>query len=313
MHALSVDVEDWNNAAVLFRCGRVVPPTEDIVRNTERVLELFDEHDVKATWFVLGEVAEHFPELAQRLGSNGHRVGVHGYHHHRLHELTPSELRESLGRAKKVVEDATGQEAMGFRAPAMSLTKATDWAYEIIAETGFRYSSSIYPTWISRHGVPKATVGAHHVALANGGNILEIPLTVIKLGVLRLPVCGGGYLRHFPLWWTQAAMRLLNREGRSAVVYFHPHELVGEPCFDPFPIPVSEEERREIHRFVWSQFRNSQFTEGKLTSLFSKWRFAPIEVVFQNEIPKAVDADSKRPASPSQLGGTLPQLRSKQM
>ena len=139
VHALSVDVEDWNNAAVLWVAGRIVPPTDDVVRNTERMLGLFEEHGVKATWFVLGEVAETFPGLVRRLAEGGHELGVHGYHHHRLHELGPTRFRESILRAKATVEGVSGTRTRGYRAVAMSLTRATWWAYDTLFEVGGEY------------------------------------------------------------------------------------------------------------------------------------------------------------------------------
>ena len=280
VHALSIDVEDWNNAAVLWVSGRVVPPTDAVVRNSHRLLELFSAHGVQATWFVLGEVAEHFPDLVRRLVAEGHEVGVHGYHHHRIHELDRGAYRESVLRAKQTVEQASGRRARGYRAVAMSLTRATWWAYDVLVEAGFEYSSSLFPTRASRHGVPDARMEAARVEAPGGGRLVEIPLTVLPVAGFRVPVCGGGYLRHPPGWVTHWAMRRLERAGRPAVVYVHPYELdTGAPLI-VVPADLDSEARRRLRKLVPGQFRNRQHTEAKLRGLLAEFRFAPLETVF---------------------------------
>jgi polysaccharide deacetylase family protein (PEP-CTERM system associated) len=287
VHALSIDLEDWNNAAVLWMSGRVVPPTDDVVRNGERMLELLEETGVRATWFVLGEVAETFPELVRSLVRAGHEVGVHGFHHHRLHELGEDRFRESIVRAKGVVEDAAGVRVKGYRAVAMSLTRETWWAYDAVVEAGFAYSSSLFPTRASRHGVPDAPVEAH-VVRVEGGQLLEIPLTVVSLAGVRLPAVGGGYLRHLPLWFSRWALRKLGREGRPAVVYLHPYELDAHAKLKGLPDDLDGDARRRIERLVPGQFRNREHTERKLRNLLGGFSFAPIETVFADLLPRPV-------------------------
>jgi len=289
VHALSVDVEDWNNAVVLWIGGRVVPPTAAVVRNTERMIELIEGHGLRATWFVLGEVAATFPGLVRRLVKGGHEIGVHGYHHHRIHDLGRDAFRESIRRAKAVVEDAAGGQVKGYRAVAMSLTRATWWAYEVLIEQGFEYSSSVMPSRVARHGFPEAEVGVHSVRLA-GGHLLEVPLTVVSIAGVRIPAAGGGYLRHLPGWFSRWSLKRLERERRPAVVYLHPYELDCEAELRETTVGLDAHVRRRIEKLVPSQIRGRQHTITKLRALFGRFRFAPISTVFAEQLTASAPA-----------------------
>lgn len=285
---MTVDLEDEESGLSLAASGRVVPPTDRMVCNTRLLLGLLDEFGLKATWFVLGEVAEHFPTLVRRLADQGHEIGVHGYHHHRLYELTPESFRASICRAKAVVEDAAGVRVRGHRAAAMSLTRATWWALDVLAEVGFEYDSSVFPFERSeRYGVAGAPVGVHVIDLGGGRRIVEIPLSVVTMAGRRLPVCGGGYLRHFPMAVTRWAMRRLERASRPAVVYLHPYEVDPGARQRGFMSELSTEEREKIGRLVKGQYRNRDKTLSRLRALFAAHRFAPLEHVFQAELARA--------------------------
>ncbi|MGV8042539.1 MAG: DUF3473 domain-containing protein [Thermoanaerobaculaceae bacterium] len=248
------------------------------------MLDLFAEHGARATCFVLGDVAEAFPGLIRRIVAAGHELGVHGWHHHRIFQLDRSMFGESLRRAKGLLEELSGRPVLGYRAVAMSITRETWWAYDVISELGFLYSSSIYPFRGSRYGVPGAPLGPHRVRTAAGAELLEIPLSVAQLGPLRLPVLGGGYLRHFPFLVNRWALRALEREGRRAVVYLHPYELeVGEGAV-ALSAPLPDAERAKVRRFMRGQLRNRQHTQAKVRGLLSMARFSPIEDVFQAEL-----------------------------
>lgn len=275
LHGLSVDVEDWNNTAVLALTGRIVPPTDAVVRNTEALLALFAEHRVQATWFVLGEVAEAFPGLVREIAAAGHEVGVHGFHHHRLFQLTPAAFRASIQRAKAVVEQAAEQRVLGHRAVAFSLSASTWWAVEILVDLGFEYDSSVFPFRGTRYGLPRAPLTPYRIATARG-SLLEVPLPVVDCGPLRLPCGGGGYLRHFPLWYTQWAIRALERRGRPAVSYVHPYEvdLAYDTAF--FGRHLTQTENRRMHRLRWGQYRNRARTLSKLRCLLTQHRFGSI-------------------------------------
>lgn len=243
------------------------------------MLALVEDHGIKATWFVLGEVAASYPDLVRKLAAGGHEVGVHGWHHHRVFDLTPEALGESLRQARSLLQDITGQQVLGYRAVEFSITEKTRWAYETLAEVGFEYSSSVFPIGGRRYGVPRAPLIPFKVP-CRGRQLTEIPMTAVKVGPWRVPALGGGYLRHFPLAYTRLALWGLARERRPGLVYLHPHELGTVVSHGSFPIEVTDDELRRIRTLSRTYFRNIDRTEGKLRWLFARHRFAPVREVF---------------------------------
>lgn len=284
LNALTIDVEDMPACLLLRACGRVAPPTESVVPLTERLLSLAEEYGHRATCFVLGEVAERYPGLVRRIHSGGHELGVHGWHHHRVFDLERGVYRESLRRAKSLLEDISGAPVAGYRAVEFSIRKDTLYAYEVLAELGFRYSSSVFPIRGRRYGIPSADLVPYRVTVP-GGSLMEVPMTAVNLGPLRLPALGGGYLRHFPLLYSKVALWLLGREGRPAVMYLHPHEVGSALKVERFPIDLREGEAEKIASLGWSYFRNVHRTEGKLRWMFSRHRFGRIDEVHPVRIP----------------------------
>lgn len=284
LHALSLDIEDFSSGLLLLACDRIMPPSSDVMRLTQRMLAMFKEHNVRATCFVLGEVAEAFPGLIRDVAAAGHELGVHGWHHHRVFQLQPETYRQSLIRAKALLEDISGRPVIGYRAVAMSITRATWWAYEILAELGFVYSSSVYPFKGRRYGMNDVSVGPHLIEVPGSRRILEIPLSVIQFGSLRVPVLGGGYLRHLPILFSRFALSRLDRVGQRAVVYLHPYELDTKARLGSFPVPVSDGEMIALRRWARGQFRNRGHTEKKVRALLSHARFAPLAESFEAEI-----------------------------
>lgn len=278
-HALSVDVEDWNNLVVLNRTGRIVPPQPCVVRNTERMLELFQEHGARATWFMLGEVADAYPGLIRRLAEAGQELGVHGYHHHLVFNLTESAFRDGLRRAKDCLEQISGRVVLGYRAPAFSITPRVPWVLDVLAELGFVYDSSVYPFRGSRYGDPDAPLTRYDRPTRHGA-IAEVPLTVVDCGRWRLPCCGGGYLRHFPLAYSRWAMRAVERRDRPAVFYLHPYEIDVEYDAEFLDRHLNPDERRGFGRVRWLQYRGRSRTEVKLRWLLEHYRFEGIARVF---------------------------------
>ena len=274
-HALSVDVEDWYNGLVLVCDDRVVPPTPAVVRNTEALLALFAERGVRATWFLLGEVAATFPSLVARIAAGGHELGVHGFHHYRVERYTPDTFREAMRRAKETVEQAGGRAVLGHRAVAFSVTPQTPWVYEVLAGLGFRYDSSVFPFAGRRYGIADAPLVPYRIPTAQGA-IDEVPLAVVRLGPVRLPCAGGGYLRHFPLWWTRMGLRRCEAEGRSAVMYLHPYEV--ELGYDEAFVrrELLRVAPRRLARIRRSQYRNRDRTVTKLRRLMAEFSFAPV-------------------------------------
>lgn len=282
IHALSVDVEDLACGLLLRACNRVAPPSHDVVEATRRMLRLIDEHGIKATWFVLGEVAQSYPALVRELSAGGHEIGVHGWHHHRVFDLDPNTYRESLRNSRSLLQGLSGQEVLGYRAVEFSITSRTLWAYEILAELGFGYSSSVFPIGGRRYGIPDAPLRPYPVE-AGGRQLIEVPMTAVKVGPVRVPVLGGGYLRHFPLVYSKLALLKLKTQGRPGLMYLHPHELGTSVCPATFPIEISDEERARISEVSRTYFRNMDKTERKLRWIFSRYDFAPVRDVFLSE------------------------------
>lgn len=222
-NAMSVDVEEWfqvqNYADAIPRDGwdRLESRVE---ASTDRLLDLFAGCGVRATFFTLGWIAERHPRLIRRIVAGGHELASHGHGHEQVFAIGPARFRADIRRAKAVLEDAGGVAVAGYRAPTFSLTPArTPWAYDILAEEGHRYSSSVFP---GRHA------GAAEDALLpamQAGGVVELPLTALRAGGRCLPVAGGGWFRVTPQSLFVAALRRVNTQGRRGVFYLHPWEI----------------------------------------------------------------------------------------
>ncbi len=231
-NALSVDVEDYFHVEAF--ADRIRPETwsqfpSRVVQNTHRVLEMFAEAGARATFFVLGWVAEREPALVREILAAGHEVACHSHMHRRVFTMTPREFRADLCRALHAIEDAGGERVRGYRAPTFSIRHESLWALEILTEEGFLYDSSVFPVKHDLYGMPRAPRFPYTWRFQNGSSLHEIPPQTVRVCGRNLPVAGGGYLRIFPMSYTRWALRRLReREGRSAVIYFHPWELDPE-------------------------------------------------------------------------------------
>jgi polysaccharide deacetylase family protein (PEP-CTERM system associated) len=218
--AFTVDVEDWYQSCVDYDA----PITERVVRNVHRILAVLDEFGVKATFFVQGRVAETFPKLVEDLVREGHEIQSHGHTHRPLSRMNRVELLDELERARRTVEDAAGTRVTAFRAQDFSIGAENLWALDVLADVGFTVDSSIFPIRTPRYGIPGWPLGPHAVALAGGGQILEVPVAVWQSGPWRVPVAGGGYFRFAPAGLLTRALRSI-AAARPAVVYCHPYEF----------------------------------------------------------------------------------------
>jgi polysaccharide deacetylase family protein (PEP-CTERM system associated) len=219
--AFTIDVEDWYQSCVDFDA----PITSRVVRNTERVLEVLDEHCIKATFFVQGRVAETFPALVRRIIAEGHEVQSHGFSHRPLHRMSRWDLRNELDRARKTVEDAAGAQVTAFRAQDFSVLAGNLWAVDILAAVGFEVDSSIFPMKAGRYGIAGWEVAPHYVETPHHGRILEVPVAIWTMGRWRVPVAGGGYWRLIPASVLVRALRGIVATPRPAIVYCHPYEF----------------------------------------------------------------------------------------
>jgi polysaccharide deacetylase family protein (PEP-CTERM system associated) len=226
-NGLSVDVEDWFQVGAFEKViHRDNWPTlaDRVERNCEAILEMFAEADVQATFFTLGWVAERHPELMRRIAAAGHELASHGWDHVRVHKLDRDSFASDLDRARKTIEDATGVQVTGYRAPSFSIDQRTPWAYMVLAEQGYAYSSSVAPISHDHYGWREAPRFAFKPLPRS--DLIEIPVTTAELGGRRLAAGGGGFFRVLPYGFSRWAIRQVNRrEGRAAVFYFHPWEV----------------------------------------------------------------------------------------
>lgn len=276
LNVLSVDVEDYHNQLAVEYQQRIEPPNEEALRCTERLLDIFGDYDAKGTFFILGEIAEAFPQLVRRIAREGHHLGVHGYHHLRITWQSPESFRRAIGRAKWLIEDLTGQEADAYRAPWFSLRQTTLWALEILADLGFRYDSSMFPVQAQRFGIASAPRLPYRHRLSDDKTLWEVPLTTVTVANRRVGACGGGYLRVFPLSYTRYAMRQLQRQDRPAIVYMHPYEVEPKPNFTPLP-NMTPWQNLGFRFYNFHQCIGRKTVESKVRWLLENHRFGTIE------------------------------------
>lgn len=231
VNGMSVDVEDYFQvqafASVIDRGSWDSIPRR-IETNMDRILESFACAGTHATFFTLGWVAERHPALIRRIVAGGHELASHGHGHQLVHTLTPAEFRNDLLRAKAVLEDAGSVPVIGYRAPTFSIGPRNPWAFDVLEQTGHRYSSSIYPVKHDLYGVPDAPRFPYR---PGPGRLLEIPMTTLPLGGRNLPIAGGGYFRLMPYTLFRILLRRFHaRDRRPSVFYFHPWEIdPGQP------------------------------------------------------------------------------------
>lgn len=275
INALSVDVEDY--WAILQRDWLNVPdakPAEAVVRNTRWFLETFNKFNVKATFFILGEIAQSFPQLIKEISNEKHEIAVHGFYHRQIFKLTREDFKKEISDAKKLLEELSGQIVLGHRAPAFSINKDTQWALEVLAELGFKYDSSISPMQGKRYGWPGFKKEIHKISLTNGQSIIEVPMSTISLGIKELGI-GGGYLRHFPYIYTKFAISRIQKN-RPAVLYMHPYEIDTQNIELPFHIS-SHEQKRKVIKFHSFQMRNRHTVSKKINKMLNDFEFTSIK------------------------------------
>jgi polysaccharide deacetylase family protein (PEP-CTERM system associated) len=234
LNAFTVDVEDYYHVSAFadsVRKERWHDYESRVERNTHRLLDLLAEHGTVGTFFVLGWVAEHRPQLVREIRSAGHEVACHGFSHDLVYNQSPEVFRQETLRSKRFLEDTVGTSVEGYRAASYSVTRKSLWALDILAELGFTYDSSIFPINHDRYGLIAAPRLPFRIELESGASIREFPLTTVRYGGIRLPVAGGGYFRLFPYGITRSGLRRVNdRERAPAVFYLHPWEVdVDQP------------------------------------------------------------------------------------
>jgi polysaccharide deacetylase family protein (PEP-CTERM system associated) len=280
-NVVSVDVEDYFHAEsfsdVVDR-SRWDSYTSRVESNTRRLLELLQQCEVHATFFILGWVAERFPSLVREIADGGHELACHSYWHRLIYTLSAAEFREDTRRAKDVIEQISGLPVNGYRAPTYSVVDGSVWALEILAELGFTYDSSIFPIHHDRYGMPWVPRTPFRFETA-AGPMTEFPITTFRLGTHNLPVGGGGYLRLLPMSYTRLGLRRVQKEGVPIVIYIHPWEV--DPEQPRLPGRLSSRLRhytnlsRMLERFksVLQEGTYTSFRESGLTNVAKDFDF----------------------------------------
>ena len=272
INALTVDVEDYFQvqafAPYIRRCEWNSYPNR-VKQNTRKILAILDDFGVKATFFILGWIAERMPDLVKEIAANGHEIACHGYGHQMVSELNEREFRDDVKKAKLVTENIAGCQVKGYRAPSYSITRNTLWALEILAEEGFEFDSSIFPVHHDNYGIPEAPRFPYRHKLQSGKILAEFPPSTVRRCGVNLPVAGGGYLRLFPYYITARAICGINeKEVQPAMLYVHPWE------FDPDQPRISAS---WLSRF--RHYTNLESTRKKFERLLREFRWAPMSEV----------------------------------
>jgi len=280
VNALTFDIEDYYQVQAF---ADVIRPADwcrypmRVEKNTHRLLEILARRKVRATFFVLGWVAQRCSTLVRTIFDAGHEIGSHGYGHQMIGHGDAKNFRDDIIRAKAILEDQLGVAVTSYRAPSYSITSNTLWALEILGEAGFECDSSIYPVIHDHYGIPGAPRFPHYESLPDGGRIAEFPPSTLRVGGVNFPVAGGGYFRLLPYRMTAWAIRRINeREAQPAMVYLHPWE------FDPDQPRVAA-----CWRSRFRHYQNLRSTEGKFIRLLDHFSWAPMSEVLSTSLKSA--------------------------
>jgi len=270
INAFTIDFEDWYQGLEIHKVESWHKFESRIERNCVKLLEILKAHDVKATFFVLGFLAEKYPNLIQMIHELGHEIGSHGYSHTQIFRLSKEQFGEEISRTNEAVFKVTRKHPIGFRAPIFSIIKESYWALDILARNGYKYDSSIYPTLKYRYGKIKADRFRHEITTESNLKIVEIPVATAKFLRVNLPVGGGAYFRVWPYAVTKWAFSGLNKQGRPGVFYMHPWEI--DPDQPKIELPA---------RLSLTHYHRLGSTEKKLHKLLDDFRFSTMADVFE--------------------------------
>lgn len=272
INALSIDLEDWHNTFL----GNYTTKREDqINESTTLILNLLDTYDTKATFFVLGVVADKYPELIETIYERGHEIASHAYSHTAIYDLDKVKFEDEIKRSVTVLKSATKENPIGFRAPTFSIDNSTKWAFEILKKHGFKYDSSIFSIKTRFYGVPDAPLHPYRPSMEDitkeepNGGIIEFPLTILKFGV-NIPIAGGFYLRFLPFWFLKLAIKKVNKT-RPAIIYIHPWEIYNKtPRIKEAPFS-----------YKFMIYHGIDSVQRKLEGLLKSCKFKPVREVLQ--------------------------------
>lgn len=270
-NAMTIDVEDYfqvsafsNNISLDQWCNQDCR----VEQNMARMLELFDQNGVKGTFFTLGWIAQNYPNVVKLIVAEGHELASHGRNHIRAYDQSPQEFTEDVRTTKQLLEDVSGVEVRGYRAASFSIDERNLWAYDCLAEAGYRYSSSIYPVQHDHYGMPNAPRFSFY---AHSSGLIEVPISTVKLMNRLWPSGGGGYFRFFPYAISKQLIQTVNnKEKRSAIFYLHPWEIdPDQPRQNNIPL------KTKFRHYV-----NLQHTYGRLEKLLKDFSWDRMDQVF---------------------------------
>jgi polysaccharide deacetylase family protein (PEP-CTERM system associated) len=270
-HAFTVDVEDWfEGIPIAPEMRRTAEPRLD--RGLDLLLDLLQSHRVRGTFFILGPVAERWPEAVARIAADGHEIGCHGWSHDLLYTMTPDRFREETVRAKDTLQSLTRRAVIAYRAAYFSITRQSLWALATLAELGFRYDSSIFPVRNWRYGIHDFDPSPQRIETA-AGPIAEFPISVRPVLGHNLPIAGGAYFRIYPYQVTRSNLRWAERMHRPAVFYIHPWEL--DPAHPRVP-------------FYWkarmTHYANLSATVPRLHRMLDEFQFGAVSDVLNHAV-----------------------------
>lgn len=270
LNAMTVDLEDWPIAVL----GPEHEISGRVIENTKRVLQVLSWHHVRATFFVLTKVALRFPELVQEVHAAGHEIASHGHGHELLTQISPRRFEEDVRLSVQILTDLVGERPIGYRAPAFSIMEETRWAGRILADLGFKYSSSVFPIRHPRYGIAGAPRGVHRWSDCG---LIECPPATVRMMGRNWPIAGGGYFRLLPGSMVRWGVQRMNRAGMPAVLYLHPYELdvsgVGEHAAEGARMGA-------YHYLTQGLFRGR--IEHRLHRLLESFSFAPLRELLQH-------------------------------
>lgn len=302
LNAFTVDVEDYYQVSAFedqIDRGAWHGYPSRVVANTQRLLDLLDQHATKATFFVLGWTAREFPQLVEEIRDRGHELGSHSFWHRLVYRQTPDEFRMDLRDSIKAIADAAGVRVICYRAPSFSITRKSQWALEILAEEGIEVDSSIYPIYHDRYGMPDAQPGIHRREMQSG-TIVEFPPTVLQTRLCNIPVSGGGYFRLYPRRFTSACIKRVNRRQHPFMFYVHPWEV------DPAQPRLPSSSRIS----TWRHRVNLHSTHAKLDCVLKRARFGRLSESIGDHLARQADPGTATDVQPSAVRPADSQLSS---
>ena len=265
VHALSFDIEDWFH---MVEVDAVADPTKwdsfpSLVEEYTRwILDTLGEANTRATFFMLGWVAERHPQLAPLIGDAGHEVACHSYWHGRVDQQSPEAFREETARTKELLEQQTGRPVIGYRAPSFSITPGAEWAFDVLLDLGFRYDASLFPARRAHGGYPCPQQAHDFTNTPSGRTLRELPMSVLQWGPVKLPFSGGGYLRLLPPWMIRHAFARFAKSNTPVVTYLHPRDFAVD-C-------------PRVSMSAWRRFKcytGLASTQGKLRMMLREYPF----------------------------------------